>query len=564
MSAVSELEKEPARESAAAHARTIAQDCLFLALVVLLSLVLYVTRLGFYSDDWAFLSFLHLADDRSLPGLYQALYAGDEIIRQRPVQIGYLALLYALSGLHPTGYHLANAGVLVASAILFYLALRELRQTRLLSLTIALVYILLPHYSTDRFWLAAHQATLSIAFYFLSLYTDLRAARASPAGVWGWKSLSITSLILSGLAYEVTLPLFLLNPLLVWYADRQRKPAAGKRMVVSRTAALSAGNLAALALVIGFKALVTVRTNVTTNLITHLATIIAGALRVNFGIYGLGLPYVVWWIIFHNPQWPILALGGLTGLVVWFYFLPVTLQTDETASKKTWLVYIGAGLLFFALGYAVFIASDDVWFTSASSGNRVAIAAAIGVALTFTGLIGWTSAWLPAKAGRGIFCLCVAMLCTSGFLINNTLATFWISAYQQQEIIFNDMQQHVPALPAQSTVILDGVCLEQGGAYIFTGKRDLGYRLRMAYPGQNLWATAISNTPRIEAAGLSVLSFRDYVFFPYGEDLFVYNFSQKRLYPLTDEESARLYFQQSNFVPERDCPAGFAWGLNSR
>jgi hypothetical protein len=39
------------------------QDCLFLIIVVLISLVLYVGGLGFYSDDWAFLGALSTFGD---------------------------------------------------------------------------------------------------------------------------------------------------------------------------------------------------------------------------------------------------------------------------------------------------------------------------------------------------------------------------------------------------------------------------------------------------------------------------------------------------------------------
>src|SRR4051812_37855637 len=70
------------------------QDCLFLSLVVVFSLVLYVQGLGFYYDDWAFLRWLSTAQDQSLAGLYRALYAGEVNPRQRPVQILYMAGLY--------------------------------------------------------------------------------------------------------------------------------------------------------------------------------------------------------------------------------------------------------------------------------------------------------------------------------------------------------------------------------------------------------------------------------------------------------------------------------------
>jgi hypothetical protein len=46
-------------------------DCLFLALIVRLSLTVYVGDLGFYSDDWDFLRRFSLSPNQSLVGLFQ-------------------------------------------------------------------------------------------------------------------------------------------------------------------------------------------------------------------------------------------------------------------------------------------------------------------------------------------------------------------------------------------------------------------------------------------------------------------------------------------------------------
>ena len=102
MSALSGLVKRESEAEATTQTRAVFQDCLFLAFVIFASLVFYLPRLGFYSDDWIFLSLLHLSDDQSLPGLYQAIYDGDIVIRQRPVQMVYLVLFYWLFGFHPT------------------------------------------------------------------------------------------------------------------------------------------------------------------------------------------------------------------------------------------------------------------------------------------------------------------------------------------------------------------------------------------------------------------------------------------------------------------------------
>jgi hypothetical protein len=543
------------------------RDILFLSLVVLLSLVLYVRRLGFYSDDWAFLMLLNSSPEQSISGLAKALYAGDVVIRQRPSQVLYLAGLYWLFGLEPLGYHLANGAVLLASGVLLYLVLCELEQPRPLALSVPLVYALLPHYSTDRFWVAAFQATLSMVLYLLSLYADLGALESRRLRWWVWRAVGVLSLIGSGLAYEVTLPLLLaLNPLLLWHRAQQlSRSTTAARITRTRWLLLLAGNVAALTLVVAYKALVTVRVNVEMDFVSHVAGLVAGAVRVNYGTYGLGLPYLIWWILRHRPDLPTLAVAGVLGLVIFTYLWHVTRWSRSALpNKTTWLKLIGLGVVVFGLGYAVFLVNADVWFTSASLGNRIAIAAALGVALTLVGGLGWASGLLMGKQARGdLFCMLITLLCMSGFLVTNTLGLFWGEAYRRQQQIISDVRQVLPALPAGSAVILDGACLEHGGAYVFTGGRDVAGIMAIVYHDRSLRATSIDQDARVAESGVLISTYRRETIYPYGERLFLYNVEQKKVYRLINAAAARAYFRGSTFRPERDCPPGFAWGWNA-
>lgn len=566
MSTISGLAKRVNDAYSATQTRTILQDCLFLVAIIVASMIFYLPRLGFYSDDWVFLSLLHLSDDQSLSGLYQALYAGDVVIRQRPVQMVYLVLFYGLFGLNPIYYHLANAFALIANGILLYLVVREFGQSRFIALAISLVYLLLPHYSTDRFWVAAHQATFSISFYLLSLYADLKAVQSYPHRWKRWKLLSFAGLVLSGLSYEVAVPLLLLNPLLVWFGSSQVRQKDGERsFILRRFISLFAANLLALVLIIAFKAQVTVRTNVETDLLTHLVYLITGALRVNFVSYGLGLPYIIGWILFHQPNFLLIAVSGILGLFTfrYLYSIPGYPENERSAKKNGWILLL-TGLAVFGLGYAIFVFNADVWFTSASLGNRVAIAAAIGVAIVLVGLAGWLASLLPRRWTHAAVCLFVSLLSSSGFLIINTLASFWVTAYQSQQDVLDQLQDNVPALPSGSTLVLDGVCLERGGAYLFTGKRDLASALWIAYGDPSLSATVLSSSPQVGEDGLSIVTYKSEVLYPYGEALLLYNFSEKKLYPLHNADAAHEYFERTGFVPERDCPPGFAWDWNDQ
>src|SRR5260370_30142824 len=80
-------------------------DCLFLIVIAILSLSSYVTRLGFYSDDWALLASMRLSPDQSLTGVFTAVNSSQDN-EIRPIQFFAYAAPYKLFDLNPLGYHL--------------------------------------------------------------------------------------------------------------------------------------------------------------------------------------------------------------------------------------------------------------------------------------------------------------------------------------------------------------------------------------------------------------------------------------------------------------------------
>lgn len=549
--------------------KAVVQDCLFLSLIVLISFILYIWGLGFYLDDYAFLKQFITSNNQSVIGLSQALYSGEVNTRMRPVGILFLAGQYWLFGPYPFAYHLVRASVLLSSVVLFYLVLREMGQLRLFTLTVPLVYALLPHYSSDRFLFVNFPHAWSIALYFLSLYADLRALRNRLAHLWRWKLLSGLSLLGSGLTYEVALPLFLLNPLLVLYRAQQLYGwVLGRQLIRRNGGLLLASNFLLLGLVVAYKWLIMISLINQTSLMVgirykssyvhHLVALAAGAIGANYFTYGLGLPYVVWRALDISPDWTIIIVSGLLGLIIFGYLSYVANQTETTLpSKASWLACIAVGLVVFGSGYATFLTTDRIVFNSANIENRVAIAAAIGVALSFVGGVGWVSALLPSHLFRKTaFCLLVTLLCMSGFLINSTVAAFWISAYRQQQAILADIRGRIPTLSAGSTLVLDGVCPEIGPAIVFKSHYDLAGALIIAYrdptlrADHNLLADVVTSNLQIEEKGISIRG----QLYPYSQKLLLYNFTQKSIHQLIDAETADRYSKTIN--SDLGCPTG--------
>jgi hypothetical protein len=553
---MSELTKRKPSVWKALRSQVGVQDSLFISFVVLLSVILYVPALGFYSDDWGGLGHLSRLEDRSLLGLIRSYYLESPNLWPRPVQAIYMVVLYWLFGLHPLGYHCINAAVLMSGIVLFYWVLQELNQNRLLALAVPMVYGLLPHYSTDRFWYAAFQANLSMALYFLSLYCDLRMLKARQNHLWGWKLLCIASLIGSTLAYEVFLPLFIVNPLIVWYRQQQLDSSvSGSKIGHKKLAVLLGSTLLSLMLVVIFKMLTQNRISSFPALIDLLKKAIKAPIALHSGHYGFGLPRVIWKILWTYPNGAIFILAGLLSVIIFGYLYQVASQSKvELPRGSNMLKLIGLGLAIASLSYGFFV---DSWkFTLTGIDNRIAIAAAVGVAFSLVGLLGWLSNLLNSSYSRQrFFCLLIALLCMSGFLINNTIASFWIAAYRQQKDILAHVRQQFPTLPTGSTLLLDGVCPYIGPGIVFEANWDVAGALRIFYRDRTLAGDVVKPNLKIKEDGISISIYSGESQYPY-KQLFIYNFSRKMSYQLTNAEVTRRYFAKFNPDYSSGCPKG--------
>lgn len=549
------------------------RDCFFLALVVILSTLLYIGDLGFYSDDWAFLGSMSTSPDQSFVGLINSLSVHE--LWMRPIQWIYLATLYWLFGSHSLGYHVVNAAVLVSSVVLFHLVLRELGQARIFTLAVPLVYGFLPNYSTDRFWIAAFQANLSVAFYFLSLYADLRTLRTEEACQWVWKLFGPLGLIMSTLAYEVTLPLFLFNFLIIRY-HRHNLNGSEKRdgsfFVVFKQ--LPIGNVLSLIAVVIFKLLTTTRLKIGDTFAFHVHWIIGQllaldygpgdsglnlkqAIMVNFGTYGLQLPSVLWKIVRVYSNIGLFGLGGFIFFCSFIYLYCATRDSDPALGKSGLFRLMGYGFVIFWLGYAMFLTNGNIQLTPTGVGNRTAIAAALGFAVSVVGGFGWISACLaPERFQRSLFCFLVALNSTSGFLITNTLASFWKTAYGKQLEVLADMRENFPNLSNKQVVILDGVCPYEGPASVFENCWDFAGALRTLYHNDAIQADVVSRKLKVTEGEVSTFVYDTDCHYPY-KNLFVYNFELKVKCELTSVEVARKYFQTFNPDHSNRCPLGY-------
>lgn len=533
-------------------------DAALLTGVVLLSAAPYVTGMGFYSDDWHFLSQFALRADQSLRDILR------ELTGNRPAQGAYLYLLYWAFGLRPLGHHLVNAGVLALTVVLLYVVLRELRQPRLFALAAAAVYGLLPHYSADRFWYVAFQAPLSVALYLTSLYADLRAQRGRALP---WKALALTSLVLSVLLYEVAIPLFLLNAALVW---RMHRRAAAERRPAARAWLAPLGTVAALGLVVAYKAANTTRIGNRDGWAAHFRHIagravdphhswlldygfnVRSALTVNFGHHGVLLPREAWRALTRHASPAVAVAAAAIGALVFWY---LRRQAALDWSRGRMLAAVAAGAAVFWLGYAIFLTNFNVAYSPTGFANRTAIAAALGVALVYAGGAGLAASLLPPRLRHTGFCAAIALLCAAGSAVVGAVGGYWQEAFATQHAVVADIARALPSPPPPgSTLLLDGVCSYHGPAVVFESSWDLAGALSLQYQRRDVRADVVSHLTRVDDDSLRLWHYGASHAYPYSPHTLVYRIGSGRALPLPSAAAARAYFDRVNPDHTSGCP----------
>ena len=540
-------------------------DCAFLAAVIAISTLPYVRGLGFYYDDYSVLAQLDASHDHSLGGLYHAVRP---LNGQRPLQSLTFAGLYWLFGLNPLGYHVVNLLLLVAVAWLLYLVLRELRLPRLMCVALPLVYSILPHYATNRFWLDAFQITVSNGFYLLSLYAGLRALRARRAALPAWLALAVGAVAGSLFAYEVVYPLFALELALLWWAARR----SGRDVPASPW--ITIGGLAVAIVAVGVVKATLVaergqngyQVGFGDGLAHHFAYLVSGSIKLNVGTYFLAVPYVLWWIVRHRLTAANLGAATAAGLLAFGYVWWIARGDREALiGNRHWRNCVRVGLIAFVLGYAIFLTNRQILFRSAGIDNRVNAAAALGVAAILVGALGWITARLTEQRGIGLFSASVGCIVATGVLIIGTLGSFWTSAAKKQHAVVSSIQRTAPSLPPWSTVVLDGVCPEIGPAVVFADQWDLRGALALAYHDPSLSADVATEALRagtrleLEMTFLDSRSTRTYA---YGPKLFVYDFPRRALHVLRDRNEAARYVSSERASFRCSPQRSFAWGFD--
>jgi hypothetical protein len=339
------------------------------------------------------------------------------------------------------------------------------------------------------------------------------------------------------MGYEVALPVAVFGLSLVWwrarswFADRLM-PRAGLR-----GATLLLPEFLVIVASVVYKAMTAVQTEIPGSYFSYLLRIAAGAVTTNLVAWGIDLPRATWWALGVSGMRGLLV-GAAVALATFVYVRRLALL--ESPERGAWLPFVGAGAAVFVLGYVIFATNARILFTATGIGNRVAIAASTGIAVAGVGVIG-----LLSSRGRGpfratVFSLVVALWVGAGTCAVLALAQQWASAWAREQNVLEDLQQDLPTLPANSTVILAKVCPYEGSATVFESNWDLAGALEVLYNDPTVRADVAGGGLRIRANAVeSVLYGTHKARYPYGSRLLIYDHGSREISRAVDAGAAR-------------------------
>ncbi len=531
-------------------ARQTALDGVVLVTLVLLSALPYIGGLGFYSDDWSFLGDFVTAPHQSFGTFFQIMH---DQFPERPVLSSYFAMLFRLFGAAPLGYHAVNHVVMALTAVLFYLCLKRLGLPRAVSLAWPAVFVLLPHYSTDRLWYSIGQANLSVGLYFLGLYAGLRARPVG--GVGAWRGVSLVALGASVMAYEVVTPLFFLNPLL-------EHSVSPHEVGEARRWRATAGAMMAVAAVVGaafvYKSGVSPRDVVANaDYGVYLRWLFTSAYDMSLVQLGWQLPAKVAVILQdHVGRASLASAAGLGGVLTFALRHAARSSPIEHVARSFWLALSVGGFVFIGVGYSTFVFTSHLGFSVTGMNNRTAIAAAIGAALFYLGVWGGIVSLLPSRVRRTLFALGLASFCAGGSLLTTVVASYWVEASAAQHRLIAQLRSDAPTLAPHSRLLLDGVCSYRGPGTVFETDWDVTGMLRLHYRDATLTGDVVRSTALVEADAVLTGIYEMVVRNTYGEQLLVYDVDRRTLERLRDVATAQRYFAASRRVTRPACVPG--------
>ncbi len=511
--------------------------------------------LGFYCNDWGYMETLQRFSGHGLGTIFREMTNLDSDLLPRPVQLTWLVLAFKVFGRDATPYHMVVSAVIALVAVLLYLTLRELRAGRWLALSIALVFGVLPHYSTDKVWISSNQAGLCMAFALFGIYSLSKSFRPGERHSTTWMALAVSAFVLSVLSYEVAIGLIVASiGIIAW-----RKFIEVRRSLKGswKYLAYLAGTIGPLILIFLVKSRMQTRLAYHHHLFSRLGLLswhaMDQAVQFNFSTYGLHMPSFLL-SLYRDSALNLAALGAAATIaVVVTVYLWRTMESAAIPSWRVCLWLIVIGFVLFALGYALFFHSPFMEFNSQEYGNRVVISSALGAAFVLVAVAGLVCSIVKSGTLRvRAFSVAMGLICGVNSLAACGIAHYWVDAGQRQSEVLKSVSANVHSLPPESVLLLDGFCPNSGPVLLFYSGYDATSAVHFALGDDSLQSDVISSNAQFEPQGVDGYAGGQY---PYGDSLFVYNVQHEYLARLPSQAAANQYLQAMRPAGSNGCPA---------
>ena len=537
-------------------------DSVVLFCLNLVSALPYLFSLGFYSDDWAYQAVLARLSSQGLGAMFRELLTPGSGTLVRPVQVAYLVLSFKAFGRNATPYHIVNSAVLGLVTIILYLTVRELRAGRWLAFVTALIFGLLPHYSTDRFWIASFQAILCMAFALFGIYALSRSARPEEQHSKMWALFAAMALVLSILSYEVALGLIVASLAMIgWrtYRDSRCSP---------RRAVMNLAGVACTTVLLFLVGIIKIRLQTRMDIAydhhflgfllrsgEHGWRAIVEAVRFNLWQYGLHMPLVLIGLYRHSALSLTTAVPATIVAVLSTVYLWRRMEPSAIPGRRRCLWLIVLGFVVFGLGFVLFVGDVAPGFRSAGLENRVAIASALGAAIVLVAVAGLVSSVLNSPALRAqAFSLAIGLICGVNCLVVGGIAFFWSDAASQQSAILRTVTTNMRSLSPGSVLLLDGFCRYSGPAVVFETYWDSTGAIQLTLGNYSLKSDVISSHIHLQDRTVETMTGEGEGIYPYGDHLFVFNVKRQTLTNWPSREAADAYLHAENPDGKPGCP----------
>lgn len=548
---MAELQVQERREKTA--------DCLVLFAVVLVSALPYLFRLGFYADDWDYYGVVARYSGDGLFALVRWMIGADNHLLLRPVQLTFLVLGLKAFGLNAIPYILIISSLLGIATFLLYLTLREIQIERFVALAIAVTYGMLPHYSTDRFWVTANYAAFCMVFALLGIYALLISIRPGVKHPLRWVLLAAAAIVLSVLSYEVALGFVVASLAVIgWYVFTHGNRSS------QRTSWLRLGYVAAPAAILMLVVIVKGRLETLLvyhhHLFKHFGALVwhalAQAVLFNFWTYGIHMPFLL--VSLHRDSAlsapAFCTAAGIVSIVTAYLW-----RHMESAAIPDWrlcLWLILASFVLFGLGFVFYFPDLNSDFSGMGLESRSVIASALGAACALIAAVGLGCGLLKNTTIRiRAFSVTIGMVCGANILATYGIIHTWEDAAREQSLILNSVSAHVHSLPHGSVLLLDGFCPNLRYALVFYINSDTTGALYSVLKDRSLQGDVISRDAHFQADGVDMtLDGEPEGHYPYGDHLFVYNVRYEYLSTLPSLEAANRYLQAMNPSGDSGCP----------